>query len=523
MRNSLGVFFCSVLMLTGTLSAADKPNVIIFLADDLGYADIGVNGCKDIPTPHVDAIAKGGVRFTDGYATHPVCSPSRAGLMSGMYQHRFGFEHNSGPERFAAPNFGMPREVPSLAEKLKAAGYATGMVGKWHIGFKDGLRPHERGFDYHFGFMSGARSYYPDNPRELDPLLRNGEVVKGEKDYLTDAFAREAVGFIERSRDKPFFLYFAFNAVHSPLEAAEKYEARFPHITDRKRKTYAGMLSALDDAVGRVIAKVRELGQEENTLVIFYSDNGGPTAETSSRNDPLRGFKGQMFEGGIRVPFVMQWKGKLPAGQAYRQPVMGFDCHATALAAAGVETAGDKPLDGVNLIPFVTGQQSGSPHAQLFWRAGQQHAVRLGDWKLVSTRVQPPLLFNLKDDIGEQHDLAASHLDKLRELQAAFAEWEKGTQRAQWVRQDQRNAEPGGKLKSDGAAGAMPRRAANATRIDEAFKAADKNNDGKLTRDEYPQPGVFHAVDANQDGFATLEEVRVYFQSRRGNSTPKKE
>lgn len=516
------VITVTVIVRSSPAFASDRPNIIIFLADDLGYADIGVNGCKDIPTPNIDGLAKNGVRFTDGYAAHPVCSPSRAALMSGMYQHRFGFEHNSGPERYASPDFGLPRDVPTLAEKLNAAGYATGMVGKWHIGFRKGLRPHERGFDHFYGFLSGARSFYPDSPRELDPILRNGEVVKGETEYLTDAFARESVDFIERSKDRPWMLYLAFNAVHSPLEATEKYEARFPHITNRKRKTYAGMLSALDDAVGRVMSKVRDLGLEDNTLVFFYSDNGGPTAETSSRNAPLRGFKGQMFEGGIRVPFVMQWKGKIPAGQTYREPVMGFDCHSTALAAAGVEIEGDKPLDGVNLIPFVTGQQSGSPHTQLLWRAGQQHAVRLGDWKLVSTRVQPPLLFNLKDDIGEQHDLAASQPDKLKELQAAFAVWEKGTQPAKWVRQDQRNAEPGGKLK-EGEQARNPVRRLAASRIAKAFEAADKNDDGKLSRDEYPQPGVFNGVDVDKDGFATLDEVRAYFQSRRPGESPKQE
>lgn len=489
------------------LSFSAQPNILLFLADDLGYADIGVNGCKDIPTPNIDSIAKHGVRFTDGYATHPVCSPSRAGLLSGMYQHRFGFEHNSGPERFAAPNFGMPREIPSLAEKLKAAGYATCMVGKWHIGFKEGLRPHERGFDHTFVFHSGARSFFPEKPPR-NPLYRDGQVLAEEFDYLTDAFAREAADFIQRVHNKnqeqgtknqePWFVYFAFNAVHSPLEASDKYQARFPHITDRKRKTYAGMLSALDDAIGSVMAKVRELGQEENTLVMFYSDNGGPTAETSSRNDPLRGFKGQMYEGGIRVPFVMQWKGTIPAGQTYREMVAGFDYHATALGAAGVAVPKDKPLDGVDLVPFVSGKSSGRPHEQLFWRAGPQHAARVGDWKLVNTRAGPPMLFNLRDDIGEQRDLAQTQPEKLKELQAAFADWEKGTQPAKWVRQDQRNAEPGGTLKSDAPSGSRR----GTARIDTAFQTADADKDGKLTRDEYPQKEVFDAVDANRDGFA---------------------
>jgi arylsulfatase A-like enzyme len=407
------------------------------------------------------------------------------------------------------------------------------MVGKWHIGFAEGLRPHERGFDHTFVFHSGARSFFPEKPPR-NPLYRNGTVVAEEFDYLTDAFAREAVEFVGRSQGRPFFLYFPFNAVHSPLEASDKYQARFAQITDRKRKTYAGMLSALDDAIGSVMARVRELGQEENTLVMFYSDNGGPTGETSSRNDPLRGFKGQMFEGGIRVPFVMQWKGTIPAGHTYREMVMGFDYHATALAAAGAaasqppvaqaDRAAGKPplpsLDGVNLIPFVTGKSSGRPHEQLFWRAGPQHAARVGDWKLVNTRTEPPMLFNLKDDIGEQNNLAASQPAKLKELQAAFAEWEKGTQPAKWVRQDQRNAEPGGKLKTSPSPAPKGKAktkagASAATRVDAAFKTADKDNDGKLTREEYPQPEIFDAVDANKDGAATLEEVRTYYRNRR--------
>jgi len=490
----------------------ERPNIVIILADDLGYADLGCQGCRDIPTPYIDSIAAAGVRFTDGYATHPVCSPSRAGLMSGMYQHRFGFEHNSGPERYAAPNFGLPREIPTLAERLKAVGYSTGMIGKWHIGFKQGLRPHERGFDYHYGFLSGARSYYPDDPREQDPLIRNGVPVTDEKEYLTDAFGREATAFIERSKDGPFLLYLAFNAVHSPLQATKRYEDRFPGITDPKRRTYAGMTAALDDAVGLVLATLREHDLEEDTLIFFYSDNGGPTPQTTSRNDPLRGYKGQLFEGGIRVPFLVLWKGKLPAGAVYRKPVMAFDITATVLAAAGLETPED--LDGVNLLPFLLGQQGNAPHASLFWRAGLQHAARVGDWKLVHDprQADADLLFHLADDISEQSDLAASKPEKLKELQTAFAQWEKGTQPAKWVRQDARNAELGGKLKP-AAERTTSRR--GSPRIVEAFRNADANGDGKLSADEFPRPTVFRIVDSDGDGFATLDEVRTYYANRR--------
>ena len=260
-----------------TVDGSAKPNIVVILADDLGYADVGMHGCKDIPTPHIDSIAANGVRFTSGYANHPVCSPSRAGLLSGRYQHRFGFENNSGPEDYAAPNFGIPRDVPILAERLKQVGYATCMVGKWHVGFKAGLRPHERGFDYFYGFHAGARTFYPVGLRQNNPLYRNGTEFKGETDYLTDAFARETVGFIDRHAasggDNPFFVYLAFNAVHAPLEATKDYEGRFPEIEDPKRRTYAGMMAAMDDAVGRVLKTLKRHGQEKNTLLFFYSDN----------------------------------------------------------------------------------------------------------------------------------------------------------------------------------------------------------------------------------------------------------
>lgn len=504
------------LVAAGFASAADdRPNIVVILADDLGYADLGCQGCTDISTPHIDSIAAAGVRFTDGYATHPVCSPSRAGLMSGRYQHRFGFEHNSGPELYAAPNFGLPRSIPTLAERLKEAGYATGMVGKWHIGLKEGLRPHERGFDDHFGFLGGAHTYFPDRGQRVS-LIRNGEPVE-EREYLTDAFARESVAFIERNRGRPFFLYLSFNAVHSPLEATKAYEDRFPNIADPKRRTYAGMTAAMDDAVGRVLAELRKHKLEESTLVFFYSDNGGPTLQTTSRNDPLRGYKGQVFEGGIRVPFLIQWKGKLPAGQVYRKPVMAFDITATALAAAGIASPEEKPLDGVDLLPFLLGRKSEAPHGSLFWRGGPQHAARVGDWKLVhDPRQSSDMLFHLAEDGGEEKDLAAERPDKLEELRAAYEAWAAQMMPAQWVRQDSRNADPGGKLRDEptphGRAGA------SGTRLAEAFRSADRDGDGKLSAEEFPRPDAFKEVDRDGDGFATPDEVRAYYRNRRGNA-----
>jgi arylsulfatase A-like enzyme len=272
------------------------------------------------------------------------------------------------------------------------------------------------------------------------------------------------------------------------------------------------MLAAMDDAVGRVLAKVRDLGQEENTLIFFYSDNGGPTEQTSSRNDPLRGYKGQFYEGGIRVPFLAQWKGNLPAGLVYREMVMGFDCHTTALAAAGVQPPADRPLDGVNLLPFLIGKQAGRPHDQLFWRAGEQHAARVDDWKLVHTRTAPPMLFNLREDIGEQTDLAAKESAKLKELQAAFSAWEKQMMPAQWVRQDGRTQTGGVRGQAKGAARGG---------IADRFERYDRNGDGMLTREEFPRPDAFAEIDADGDGIATMDEVRAWFTKRRTGAQSK--
>jgi arylsulfatase A-like enzyme len=433
---ALAWFFLAV-----SAAAARQPNVIVIIADDMGYADIGVHGCQDIPTPHIDSLAKNGVRCSNGYVSHPYCSPTRAGLMTGRYQQRFGHEFNPGPPTDRTPGIGLPLSETTFADRMKAAGYKTGIVGKWHLGHTDDkFHPLDRGFDDFFGFLGGSHSYLRSGTGHT-AILRGRQEVQ-EKEYLTDAFAREGVAFIERHAKEPFFLYWAFNAVHGPMEAAEKYLARFPEINDPKRRTYAAMQAALDDAIGRGLTKLRELGIEEETLIFFVSDNGGPEAVNASDNGPFNGVKGTTWEGGIRVPFLVQWKGKLPAGKVYDPPVIQLDYLPTALAAAGVQIQPEWKLDGVNLLPYLRGEKSGSPHAALYWRFGGSMAVRMGDWKLVKTTggkgraggdgaasrrdkatVEGAELINLKDDIGEQTNLAASQPDKTKELAAAWQKW----------------------------------------------------------------------------------------------------
>jgi arylsulfatase A-like enzyme len=380
----------------------------------------------------VDALAAGGIRFTDGYVSCPVCSPTRAGLMTGRYQQRFGHEHNPGPQAVAAADFGLPLSEKTVAERLKALGYATGMVGKWHLGFKPEFTPPKRGFDEFFGFLGGAHGYLPG--ARGDGLILRGDQPVEEKEYLTDAFARESVAFVERHKDHPFFLYMPFNAVHSPMHASEKRLERFKDIKDEKRRTYATMLAAMDDAVGAILAKVREHKLEEDTLVLFHSDNGGPTPQTTSRNDPLRGYKGMVFEGGIRIPFIIQWKGVLPAGKVSHDPLISLDLHPTAVAAAGGEIKPEDKLDGVNVLPWLAGKTEAKPHDRLFWRFGAQSAARVGDWKLIH-RADETLLFNLAEDIGEKDDLAAKHPEKVKELQGAYDDWNAKNVPAKWARQ----------------------------------------------------------------------------------------
>ena len=406
----------------GSKAKGKKPNIVVIISDDMGYADIGCQGCKDIPTPSIDSIARKGIRFTNGYVSCPVCSPTRAGLATGRYQQRFGHEYNTGPPPGGLrEHVGLPLTEVTIADVLKSAGYITGAVGKWHLGIVPHFHPFKRGYDEFFGFLHGGHSYIDPGLGTFNPILRGMEPVD-EKEYLTDAFSREAVAFVERHRSEPFFLYLAYNAVHTPMQAPLRYKDSFKHITDKKRRIYAGMLTAMDKGIGKLLGKLRELGLEKDTLLFFINDNGGPTPANGSRNDPLRATKGTMYEGGVRVPFMVQWPGRLKAGSTYDKPVISLDILPTAAAAGGAELPAGRKLDGVNLLPYLTGEKKQSPHEALFWRSGQNHAARKGNWKLVKMRDETGL-FNLASDIGESKDLKKEKPDVLKEMQDAYERW----------------------------------------------------------------------------------------------------
>lgn len=445
-------------------AATRRPNIVLLLADDLGYGELGCQGNAQIPTPHIDSIASNGIRFTNGYVTAPYCSASRAGLLTGKYQTRFGYEFNPTGAWNEDPEAGLPVSERTLADHLHDAGYATGLIGKWHLGGTAKYHPYRRGFDEFFGFLHEGHYFAPppysgvttmlrrrtlptgskgrwisrdgrlvlsthmgyDEPDyDADnPIYRGGQPVE-EHAYLTDALTREAVDFIDRNAERPFFLYLAYNAVHSPLQGADAYMQKFASIDDVHRRIFAAMLSNLDDSVGAVLQKLRNEQLENDTLVFFISDNGGPTRELTSSNAPLRGEKGQVYEGGIRVPFLVQWKGRLPADVEYDAPVISLDVCATASQVAKHDPPAG--IDGVDLLPFLTGERVQPPHESLFWRLGKRTAVRVGDWKLLKNPTGRNSdntweLYNLAQDISESRDLASTEPQRVQQLQA---EWQR--------------------------------------------------------------------------------------------------
>ena len=424
--------------------ASPRPNILLIIVDDLGYGELGCQGNPQIPTPNIDAIAKNGIRFTSGYVSAPNCSPSRAGLLTGKYQTRFGYENNPIGAKNDDPGYGLPTDQKTMAEILHNTGYTTAMIGKWHLGGTAKFHPMRRGFDEFLGFLHEGHSYayptwkgvtsmlrrlslpdgskgrwtngntvyytsmgYNEPPYDANnPILRGSQPVE-ESSYLTEAFANEAISFIDRKKDQPFFLEVAFNSVHSPMQAKNEDLAGLSGIEDIQRKIFAGMLINMDRGIGRIIQKLRDSGLEDNTIIIFISDNGGPTRELTSSNLPLRGEKGNLYEGGIRIPFMIQWKGHIPSGKIYENPVISLDILPTVAVAAGAEFPQD--IDGVNLLPYIKGEKTGQPHQSLYWRQNGLTAFREGNWKIFSNKFngqQPEWeLFNLAEDLGEKNNL----------------------------------------------------------------------------------------------------------------------
>jgi len=398
-------------------SKSEQPNIIVIIADDAGYIDFGFMGSEDLDTPRLDALAKKGVIFTDAHVSATVCAPSRAGLITGKYQQRFGFEAN-GTGDSKTGDVGLADEVLTLADVFKQHNYSTIALGKWHLGATDSDHPNNRGFDDFYGFLAGGRSYFPiEKPSKNKMLQYNGERVKFEG-YLTDALGDKSVTYVDTHKDSPYFMYLSYNAVHTPMEAKPEHLEKYK---DHPRKELAAMTWSLDENIGKLIDKLEETGQLENSLIFFISDNGGAYTN-QSKNGELKGFKGNKFEGGHRVPFVMHWGNQIEGNQTFNGLSSSLDIFKTAIAAAGIESQLD--LDGVNLLPFLKGEQQGHPHEKLFWRKLNEAGARIGDYKLVRLNDFGSTLYNLENDLGESMDLSLKNKEKSLELNSALEQWE---------------------------------------------------------------------------------------------------
>jgi arylsulfatase A-like enzyme len=422
----------ALLLLSPALSGAaeTRPNILVIVSDDHGYADTGFNGSRDIPTPNLDRLARAGIVCSNGYVSHPFCSPTRAGLLTGRYQQRFGHENNPFYDPSDAKE-GLPLTETLWPALFRQADYATGWIGKWHLGATPAHRPLARGFSEGFGFIGGGHKYkdWKENiaVEYTVPIERDGHRVE-EKEHLTTAFGREAAAFVARHAKKPWLLYLAFNAPHTPHEPTAAALERMKAIPDAKRRNYAAQLALLDDAVGVTLDALKTSGQDQRTLIFFFSDNGGPVGDkggNGSCNTPLREGKGSMHEGGIRVPFVVSWPSKLPAGTTYAHPVSSLDVMATACAAAGIPLPSDRPLDSVNLIPHLSGELRDPPHQQLFWRSSTRKAVRMGDWKLVRQAGLADELYDLAKDVGETTNVVKDQPETAKRLAAALDDWDR--------------------------------------------------------------------------------------------------
>ena len=431
-------FIVLIIFFIASCSSEDSPpNIIIIISDDQGYADVGFHGSKEIFTPNIDRIAKNGVVFSQGYVSYAVCSPSRAGLITGRYQNRFGYTRNI----LLAPKdslMGLPISEQTLPEVLNNVDYKTKAIGKWHLGAHESLVPEKRGFDEFFGFLIGGHRYFPEDltlndlteaSRQMDGYITriydNGRRINTKK-YLTEELSDNAVKFIEDNAKDPFFLYLSYNAPHTPLQATERDLERNGHIDVEKRRTYAAMVSSMDDGVGLILDKLEEKNISENTIVVFFSDNGGVEWYNFSDNGPLRGIKGDFFEGGIRVPFTMQWPKKIKPGINYNKPIIALDVFATVVSAASAEKFIKNNIDGVNLIPYINGDVNGSPHDYLFWKNPDKDIDVIRDNRYKYIRVKDDeYIFDLDNDLSEENNIISSSRHIYQELKLKFKEWEK--------------------------------------------------------------------------------------------------
>jgi len=406
----------------------NKPNFIIILADDLGYGDVGFTGSTQIKTPSIDTLAKSGVTFSQGYVSAPVCGPSRAGLMTGRNQVNFGFDNNPIVDlpQFDENYVGVPLEEITLADRLSELGYVNGLVGKWHLGEADHFHPTKRGFHEFWGYRGGGHNYFAnrsDGSSYKNTLESNFKKIQPIT-YLTDDKGDECVDFIKRHKDEPFFLFASFNAPHAPMQATEEDLKLYSHIKDEKRRIYAAMVHRLDVNVGRIMNELKAQNIDENTVVVFFSDNGGPCGHNASLNAPFNGQKGILLEGGIRVPFVMSYPEKLTSGTTYNNAISSLDLTPTFVALAGGETSKKDKLDGVNIFPYITKEIKGTPHKTMMWRFTISAGIRKGNWKLVRLPDRLPLLFNLDKDPSELNNVADQHRDLVESMLKELGDWD---------------------------------------------------------------------------------------------------
>lgn len=417
----LAAFAFACLAAVGTATAR-QPNIVIFYLDDMAWGQLSCYGGKLAPTPNMDALAKNGVRFTDGYVSACVCAPSRVALLTGRYQARTGHDANTG-----RPGSELDLKEVTLAQRLKSAGYATGIVGKWHLGDGPEYLPISRGFDFSVGSVDnlgaegGKSGFY--RGKELLESIPGAPIT-------TPMYAAEAIKFIDSHQRESFFLYLAFNAIHTPHVASETVLKRFAYLP-RREQAYAAIIAEADDAIGQVTTRLRELGLEEETLIFCIADNGG--AAGFPEFGGLRGHKWLLWEGGIREPWIVQWKGHFPSGRVLSEPVIQLDVMPTALAAAGVEIKPEWQLDGMNLLPLLAGQAETVDRDALYWRFGVQFAVRQGDWKLVkAAKDVQPMLVNLSTDPGEKTDLSSEQPEREKALLALWQKWNAQMQPPRW-------------------------------------------------------------------------------------------